>query len=38
VAATILKALGIDPDELESVRKEGIAVLPFSFGGSRAQD
>jgi hypothetical protein len=38
VAATILKALGIDPDELESVRKEGIAVLPFSFGGSRAKD
>jgi hypothetical protein len=38
VAATILKALGIDPDELESVRKEGVAVLPFSFGGSHAED
>jgi hypothetical protein len=31
VAATILKSLGIDPNELESVRKEGIAVLPFVF-------
>ncbi len=31
VAATILKALGIDPGELQSVRKEGIAVLPFLF-------
>jgi hypothetical protein len=33
VAATILKALGIDPGELESVRKEGISVLPFLFEG-----
>ena len=33
VAATILKALGIDPSELESVRKEGISVLPFLFEG-----
>ena len=31
VAATILKSLGIDPNELESVRKEGISVLPFVF-------
>jgi hypothetical protein len=31
VAATILKALGIDPSELEAVRKEGIPVLPFLF-------
>jgi hypothetical protein len=31
VAATILKSLGIDPNELESVRKEGISVLPFLF-------
>jgi hypothetical protein len=29
VAATILKALDIDPKELEAVRKEGIEVLPF---------
>jgi hypothetical protein len=31
VAPTILKALGIDPDELKSVRKEGTPVLPFLF-------
>jgi hypothetical protein len=31
VAATILQSLGIDPDKLESVRKEGISVLPFLF-------
>lgn len=29
VAATILKALGIDPDELDAVRREGAQVLPF---------
>jgi hypothetical protein len=36
VAATMLKALAIDPNELESVRSEGIPVLPFVFdaGGS----
>jgi hypothetical protein len=33
VAATILKALGIDPQELDAVRKEGTAVLPFAFEG-----
>ena len=32
VAPTILKALGLDPDELEAVRKEQINVLPFVFG------
>ena len=31
VAASILKALGIDPKELQAVRKEGTAVLPFLF-------
>ena len=31
VAATVLRSLGIDPSELESVRKEGITVLPFLF-------
>jgi len=31
VAATILKALDIDPDELHSVEKEGTRVLPFLF-------
>ena len=32
VAATIVRALGIDPDELDAVRKEGTRVLPFVFG------
>ena len=31
VAATILKALGINPEELDAVRKEGTPVLPFAF-------
>ncbi len=31
VAPSILKALGIDPDELGAVRKEGTTVLPFLF-------
>jgi predicted AlkP superfamily pyrophosphatase or phosphodiesterase len=31
VAATILKALGIDPEELDAVRKEGTPFLPFVF-------
>jgi len=38
VAATILKALGIDPSELESVRKEGITVLPFLFDQGGLED
>jgi len=29
VAPTILKLLGIDPDELQAVRKEQIKILPF---------
>ena len=33
VAPTIIKALGLDPDELEAVRKEQIQPLPFLFGG-----
>jgi len=33
VAPTILKALGLDPDRLEAVRKEQINVLPFLFDG-----
>jgi hypothetical protein len=32
VAASILKALGIDPRELQAVRREGTQVLPFLFG------
>jgi hypothetical protein len=35
VAASILKALGIDPSQLDAVRKEGTRVLPFLFGESR---
>jgi hypothetical protein len=31
VAPTILKALGIDPRQLDAVRKESIQVLPFLF-------
>jgi hypothetical protein len=33
IAPTIVKALGLDPEELEAVRKEQIAVLPFLFRG-----
>jgi hypothetical protein len=33
VAASLLKALGIDPSELKAVRKEGTTVLPFLFSG-----
>ncbi len=33
VAASILKALGIDPSELQAVRREGTPVLPFLFSG-----
>jgi hypothetical protein len=31
VAPTIIKALGLDPDELQAVRTEQIDVLPFLF-------
>lgn len=33
VAPTILKILGLDPDKLDAVRKEGTAVLPGFAGG-----
>ena len=33
VAASLLKALGIDPSELQAVRREGTPVLPFLFNG-----
>jgi Type I phosphodiesterase / nucleotide pyrophosphatase len=33
VAPTIIKALGLNPDELEAVVKEQIPVLPFLFKG-----
>ncbi len=33
VAPTILKSLGLDPDDLDAVRKEGTPVLPgLDFG------
>jgi arylsulfatase A-like enzyme len=38
VAATILKSLSIDPQELQAVRKEGISVLPFLFDPSGSAD
>jgi arylsulfatase A-like enzyme len=38
VAPTILKALGIDPDQLQSVRKEGTRVLPFLFDENGLED
>ena len=31
VAPTILKALGLNPDQLQAVQREGIQVLPFLF-------
>jgi hypothetical protein len=33
VAPTIIKALGLDPNDLDAVRKEQIAPLPFLFEG-----
>jgi arylsulfatase A-like enzyme len=33
VAPTIIKALGLDPDDLEAARREQIAALPFLFKG-----
>jgi hypothetical protein len=33
VAASIVKALGLDPSALDAVRKEGTRVLPFLFSG-----
>jgi predicted AlkP superfamily pyrophosphatase or phosphodiesterase len=39
VAPSILKALGMEADELRSVREEGTTVLPFLFdGGESDQD
>jgi hypothetical protein len=32
VAATILRSLDLDPNELQAVREEGIQALPFLFG------
>jgi hypothetical protein len=38
VAASLLKALGIDPNELKAVRKEGTEVLPFLFSDGDRDD
>ena len=38
VAASLLKALGIDPNELKAVRKEGTEVLPFLFSDGDGDD
>ena len=38
VAPSILKALGIDPSQLQAVRKEQITVLPFLFTDGDADD
>jgi Type I phosphodiesterase / nucleotide pyrophosphatase len=38
VAATIVKALGLDPDQLQAVRHEQIHVLPFLFHGNPHED
>ena len=36
VAPTIIQALGMDPNQLQAVQQEGIAVLPFLFSSSGA--
>ena len=38
VAASILRALGINPNELKAVRHEGTDVLPFLFSDSDRDD
>ena len=38
VAPTILRALGLDPDELDAVRAEHVQVLPFLFSGDDDRD
>jgi hypothetical protein len=38
VAASLLKALGIDPSELQAVRREGTEVLPFLFNTREDDD
>lgn len=37
VAPSILKALGIDPSDLHSVRQEGTELLPFLFGDNERE-
>jgi hypothetical protein len=38
VAASILQALGIDPSQLQAVRREGTTVLPFLFSNDGGDD
>jgi hypothetical protein len=38
VPATILKVLGIDPNQLQAVRKEQVHVLPFLLGDGDSDD
>jgi hypothetical protein len=38
VAPTILKILGLDPNALDAVRKEGTPVLPSLFGDGDRDD
>jgi len=38
VAPTILKVLGVDPNELDAVRQEQIQVLPFFFSNTEGND
>jgi hypothetical protein len=38
IAPSILRALGIEPDQLGAVRKEGTQVLPFLFEGGNDED
>jgi predicted AlkP superfamily pyrophosphatase or phosphodiesterase len=38
VAPSLLKALGIDPNQLKAVRKEGTEVLPFLFSDGDRDD
>jgi hypothetical protein len=38
VAASILQALGMDPSQLQAVRREGTTVLPFLFSNGGGDD
>ena len=38
VAASVIKALGYDPSQLDAVRKEGTRVLPFLFGAGEGNE
>ena len=38
VAPSILRALGLETEALDAVRKEGTVVLPFLFDGGTSDD